>query len=180
MAEATCAEIAETREFESARRVRLINEARERFGAAPMLRGNEIIKTAFSHGLCEELIHSDKRFDAAFERMLDERAREQESRREEARAQSDQEFERKLARESRQRSNRAKLIAWFNSSYSIELRNLYLAERAAFRQELGSVIVERPAEHGVMGELVINCVSAERCDQLRDYEARHCLAKLGL
>ena len=56
VAAVTCAVIRETRNTDAAIRVEKMNEAREKIGGEPFLRGDDAIKEAFEYGLCEELV----------------------------------------------------------------------------------------------------------------------------
>ena len=67
---ATCAEIKETRGFEAATRVRRVNEFRYEFDLPPYIKGDDYIKLAISHGVCEELVIGDL---AAVEARIKER-----------------------------------------------------------------------------------------------------------
>jgi hypothetical protein len=65
----TCAQVEETRYFESEKRVRLINEARDEIGAEPFLAGDQAIQTAVYLGLCPELVRGDYIYKAAVEKQ---------------------------------------------------------------------------------------------------------------
>lgn len=143
VAAVTCAEIAETRNFESARRVRLINDAREKLGAKPMLRGDVTIVIADLYGICDALVKGDEQFDAALE-VATRPEREEQQRREE---------------------QQQKLVDWFNENFSLQVKNLHIVMRTRTDFEsrysfLGKV------NYGFVGELEVECSSEERCDQL--------------
>jgi hypothetical protein len=59
VAAVTCAVIRETRQMDSAIRVREVNNARESIGALPYTLGDEIIVDAVKYGLCEDLVLDD-------------------------------------------------------------------------------------------------------------------------
>ena len=63
VAAVTCSVMGETRNMDSAIRVREINTAREKIGEAPYLDGDEGIKQSFEFGLCEELVLNDPEYD---------------------------------------------------------------------------------------------------------------------
>ena len=65
IAAVSCAVMSETRNMDAAIRVEKINEARDKIGGEPFLRGDDAIKEAFEYGLCEELV-----LDAAYELRL--------------------------------------------------------------------------------------------------------------
>lgn len=52
----TCSIMGETRNMDSAVRVKEINAAREKIGEEPFLGGDEVIKESFENGLCETLV----------------------------------------------------------------------------------------------------------------------------
>ena len=56
IAAVSCAVMGETRNMDAAIRVEKMNEAREKIGGEPFLRGDDAIKEAFEYGLCEELV----------------------------------------------------------------------------------------------------------------------------
>ena len=56
IAAVTCSIIGETRNFESARRVALVNESRSRLGEPPFLDGDDLIKLSVEYGGCPELV----------------------------------------------------------------------------------------------------------------------------
>ena len=58
IAKVTCAEIKETRNMDSAPRVRLMNEAREKLKLEPFLEGDEEIVRSVKWGTCELLVHA--------------------------------------------------------------------------------------------------------------------------
>jgi len=57
IAQFACAEIKETRNFESARRVKLVNDARKEIGKGPYTFGDALIKLKVFNGDCESLIY---------------------------------------------------------------------------------------------------------------------------
>jgi hypothetical protein len=59
VAAVTCAVIRETRQMDSAIRVREVNNARESIGALPYTLGDEIIVDAVKYGLCKDLVLDD-------------------------------------------------------------------------------------------------------------------------
>jgi hypothetical protein len=58
IAKVTCAEIKETKNMDSAPRVRLMNEAREKLKLEPYLEGDEEIVRSVKFGTCELLVHA--------------------------------------------------------------------------------------------------------------------------
>ena len=56
IAAVTCSIMSETRNMDAAVRVEKMNEAREKIGGEPFLRGDDAIKDAFGWGLCQELV----------------------------------------------------------------------------------------------------------------------------
>ena len=56
IAAVTCSIMGETRNMDAAIRVEKINDARERIGGEPFLRGDNVIQEAFEWGLCQELV----------------------------------------------------------------------------------------------------------------------------
>ena len=56
IAAVTCSIMSETRNMDAAVRVREMNDAREKIGGEPFLRGDDTIKAAFELGLCQELV----------------------------------------------------------------------------------------------------------------------------
>jgi hypothetical protein len=56
IAAVTCSIMGETRNMDAAVRVREMNNAREKIGGEPFLRGDDTIKESFEWGLCQELV----------------------------------------------------------------------------------------------------------------------------
>ena len=56
IAAVTCSIMGETRNMDAAVRVREMNDAREKIGGEPFLRGDSAIQEAFEYGLCQELV----------------------------------------------------------------------------------------------------------------------------
>ena len=56
VAQVACAELRETRVFQSLERVRIVNEAREKIGGEPYLEGDDLIVSEVESGECERLI----------------------------------------------------------------------------------------------------------------------------
>ena len=56
VAAVTCSIMGETRNMDAAIRVREMNDAREKIGGEPFLRGDDAIQEAFGWGLCQELV----------------------------------------------------------------------------------------------------------------------------
>jgi mono/diheme cytochrome c family protein len=56
IAAVTCSIMGETRNMDAAVRVREMNDAREKIGGEPFLRGDSAIQEAFEWGLCQELV----------------------------------------------------------------------------------------------------------------------------
>ena len=56
IAAVTCSIMSETRNMDAAVRVRELNEARDKIGGEPFLRGDDAIKEAFEWGLCQVLV----------------------------------------------------------------------------------------------------------------------------
>jgi len=59
VAAVTCSIMGETRNMDSAVRVRELNDAREKIGGEPFLGGDSAIKQSFEYGLCRELVLND-------------------------------------------------------------------------------------------------------------------------
>ena len=59
IAAVTCSIMGETRNMDAAVRVREMNDAREKIGGEPFLRGDDAIQEAFEYGLCQELVLDD-------------------------------------------------------------------------------------------------------------------------
>jgi FKBP-type peptidyl-prolyl cis-trans isomerase FkpA len=74
----TCSIMSETRNMDAAVRVREINNAREKIGGKPFLRGDDEIKTSLKFGLCERLVLDDNYENALLKALKDaEKAAEQ-------------------------------------------------------------------------------------------------------
>jgi len=56
IAAVTCSIMSETRNMDAAIRVEKMNDAREKIGGEPFLRGDSAIQEAFEWGLCQELV----------------------------------------------------------------------------------------------------------------------------
>ena len=56
IAAVTCSIMGETRNMDGAVRVREMNDAREKIGGEPFLKGDDAIKEALELGLCQELV----------------------------------------------------------------------------------------------------------------------------
>jgi antitoxin component YwqK of YwqJK toxin-antitoxin module len=72
VAAVTCAIMSETRNMDASVRVEKMNEAREKIGGQPYLRGDEVIKEAFEYGLCQELVLNEN-FDESIQPIRDEK-----------------------------------------------------------------------------------------------------------
>ena len=59
IAAVTCSIMSETRNIDAAVRVREMNNAREKIGGEPFLRGDDAIIESLSYELCEELVLND-------------------------------------------------------------------------------------------------------------------------
>ena len=59
IAAVTCSIMGETRNMDAAVRVREMNDAREKIGGEPFLRGDSAIQESFEYGLCQELVLDD-------------------------------------------------------------------------------------------------------------------------
>ena len=78
IAAVTCSIMSETRNMDAAVRVREMNNAREKIGGEPFLRGDDAIIESLSYGLCEELVLNDN-YDESYrlrKREIDEAIRE--------------------------------------------------------------------------------------------------------
>ncbi len=56
IAAVTCSIMGETRDIDAAVRVREMNNAREKIGGEPFLKGDSVIQEAFEYGLCQQLV----------------------------------------------------------------------------------------------------------------------------
>ena len=77
IAAVTCAVMQETRNMDAAIRVEKMNDAREKIGGEPFLRGDDAIKEAFEWRLCQELVLNES-YDETLQSLKDaerERAR---------------------------------------------------------------------------------------------------------
>jgi antitoxin component YwqK of YwqJK toxin-antitoxin module len=70
VAAVTCSIIGETRNMDAAVRVEKMNEAREKIGGEPFLRGDDAIKEALEFGLCQELV-LNKTYDEILQSLKD-------------------------------------------------------------------------------------------------------------
>ena len=66
----TCSILGETRNMDAAIRVEKMNDAREKIGGEPFLRGDDAIQEAFEWGLCQELVLNDS-YDEILEPLKD-------------------------------------------------------------------------------------------------------------
>ena len=71
VAAVTCSIMGETRNMDSAVRIREMNAAREKIGGEPYLGGDERIKTSISIGGCEYLVLSDELFEEHVFKLAD-------------------------------------------------------------------------------------------------------------
>jgi len=101
IAAVTCSIMYETRNMDSAVRVRELNEAREKIGGEPFLRGDDAIKEAFVWGLCQELVLNET-YDETLQSLKDaKRERERERIAAEKLAEENRIAAEKLAEENR-------------------------------------------------------------------------------
>ena len=70
IAAVTCSIMGETRNMDAAVRVREMNDAREKIGGEPFLRGDDAIQEAFEYGLCQELVLNEN-YDEALQPLKD-------------------------------------------------------------------------------------------------------------
>ena len=78
IAAVSCSIMSETRDMDAAVRVREANNAREKIGGEPFLRGDDAIIESLSYELCEELVLNDN-YDESYrlrKREIDEAIRE--------------------------------------------------------------------------------------------------------
>ncbi len=59
----TCSIMGETKNMDAAVRVREMNDAREKIGGEPFLKGDDAIKEAFEYGLCQELVLNENYYE---------------------------------------------------------------------------------------------------------------------
>ena len=71
IAAVTCSIMSETRNMDAAVRVEKMNDAREKIGGEPFLRGDDTIKAAFELGLCQELVLGT--YDEIFQSLMEGR-----------------------------------------------------------------------------------------------------------
>ena len=126
LAKVTCSVMGESRNMDSAFRVKEMNAAREKLGGEVYLKGDSVIKESLEYGLCEELVLDDARYPelvaqeiitAATDRMMaaaDERRLKKEKAEKARLARLEvEEFkrkaERKLADERRKKAEEARL-----------------------------------------------------------------------
>jgi hypothetical protein len=110
IAAVTCSIMGETRNMDAAIRVREMNDAREKIGGEPFLRGDSAIQEAFEYELCQELVLNES-YDETLQSLKDaKRERERiarEKRAEEQRiAREKQAEEQRIAREKQAEENR--------------------------------------------------------------------------
>ena len=110
IAAVTCSIMGETRNMDAAVRVREMNDAREKIGGEPFLRGDNAIQEAFEWGLCQELVLNEI-YDETLQPLKDaKREREKiaaEERAEEYRIAAEQRAEeQRIAREKRAEEQR--------------------------------------------------------------------------
>ena len=110
IAAVTCSIMSETRNMDAAVRVRELNEARDKIGGEPFLRGDAAIKEAFDWELCQELVLNedyDERLQSLkdakreLERIAEEKRAEEQRIAEEKRAEEQRIAEEKRAEEQR-------------------------------------------------------------------------------
>ena len=70
IAAVTCSIMGETRNMDAAIRVEKMNDAREKIGGEPFLRGDDAIQEAFEYGLCQELV-LDESYDEILQPLKD-------------------------------------------------------------------------------------------------------------
>ena len=70
IAAVTCSIMSETRNMDAAVRVREMNDAREKIGGEPFLRGDSAIQEAFAWGLCQELVLNES-YDETLQSLKD-------------------------------------------------------------------------------------------------------------
>jgi hypothetical protein len=76
VAAVTCAIMSETRNMDASVRVANMNEAREKIGGQPYLRGDDVIKEAFEYGLCQALV-LDENYDDILQPLKEAKREEQ-------------------------------------------------------------------------------------------------------
>ena len=119
----TCNIMGESRNMDAAMRIREINAAREKIGAAPFLKTDDAIKESFEYGLCEELVKDDPEYQikllaikkllleaelAAAEKKQKEAARAEEALRQKREREAIERAERRAQEAERQRIRREK------------------------------------------------------------------------
>ena len=110
IAAVTCSIMSETRNMDAAMRVEKMNEARDKIGGEPFLRGDDVIQEAFEWGLCQQLLLNEtydetlqlfKDAERALERIAAEKRAEEQRIAAEKRAE-----ENRIAAEKRAEENR--------------------------------------------------------------------------
>jgi len=138
IAAVTCSIMSETRNMDAAVRVRELNEARDKIGGEPFLRGDVVIKEAFEWELCQELVLNEI-YDERLQSLKDAK-RELERIAAEKRAEEQRIYLEKLAEEQR--------IAAEEQRIAAEKQRIAKAERMseAERAEAERAEAERIAE----------------------------------
>lgn len=96
IAQVACAEIIETRNMDSAIRVRIVNDAREKMGLAPYLEGDDEIRISVMNSKCEDLVLDSRNWYRWREGLQEEIKRS-----EEAKKRSEEEYGKRRAEEAR-------------------------------------------------------------------------------
>jgi len=145
IAAVTCSIMSETRNMDAAVRVRELNEARDKIGGEPFLRGDVVIKEAFEWELCQELVLNEI-YDERLQSLKDAK-RELERIAAEKRAEEQRIYLEKLAEEQRIAAEEQRIAAE-EQRIAAEKQRIAKAERMseAERAEAERAEAERIAE----------------------------------
>ena len=179
VAAVTCSVMGETRNMDSAIRVREINTAREKIGEAPYLDGDEGIKQSFEFGLCEELVLNDPEYDQKSRVVAEVNARvqmarieaEQEAERQRNQRRKEQAERERAAIEARRAKERAEMRAREEEDRRIreEEKRAREARVKKFEQEVGYTCPNSDEEVSAFTRLTMNEQDPEKIERLSEF-----------
>jgi len=166
IAAVTCSIMGETRNMDAAVRVREMNDAREKIGGEPFLRGDDAIQEAFEYGLCQELVLNEN-YDETLQSLKDAK-RERERIAREKRAE-----ENRIAAEKRAEENRIAAEKRAEEQRIAAEKRLEEQRIAAEKQRITDSKPSVKEEFYSNGKLK----SRINCQPKSDGGKRHCLAE---
>ena len=155
IAAVTCSIMSETRNMDAAIRVREMNDAREKIGAEPFLRGDSAIQEAFEYGLCQELVLNEN-YDEILQPLKDAKRERERIAREKRAEEQKIAAEKKRLEEDRRRAEEMEEVSF----------ELFVYKIGTFTQKEATALIKKYADIGFPAFTEANKNSDELVDLL--------------